>query len=222
MQRILTAVFNNRPAAEAAIADLLQAGFGRDDIHLGTGDPTGGDSVLTGAGDADAGQSGGVGNFLHSLFGTDNSQYAQQIDGAVTHSHFVLTLMTDDARAAGRAVDMVLAHGPVDVDSAAGAAPARAVPATLSQLNAEPPGTLADHEASWRAHHAQLSGEHYDEYAPAYLYGLDMATHEQHGGKEWEEAEAQLRSEWQRRHPRSAWSKFRAAVRHARERMRGG
>ena len=236
MQRLLSAVFDNRPAAEAAIAGLVQAGFSRAGIHLGTGDPTGGDSVLTGETQTDSGTpAGGVGNFLHTLFGTDNSAHAQHIDGAVTHSHFVLTLMADDARDGERAAAIVAAQGPVDVERAAGAAPARVVPASLSQLNAEPPGALADHEASWRAHHAQLTGrdtaaleaapypgdEHYDEYAPAYLYGLDMATHEQHGGKEWEEAEADLRREWERRHPLSAWSKIREAVRHARERMRG-
>ena len=242
MQRLLTAVFDNRPAADAAIAGLVQAGFSRAGIHLGTGDPTGADSVLTGATQTDASiPAGGVGNFLHTLFGTDNSEHAQHIDGAVTHSHFVLTLMADDARETERAAAVVAAHGPVDVDRAAGAAPARVVPASLSQLHAEPPGLLADHEASWRAHHAQLTGadaapleaapyqsdepyagdEHYDEYAPAYLYGLDMASHEQHGGKEWEEAEDALRSEWERRHPHSAWSKIKEAVRHARERMRG-
>ncbi len=244
MQGILSAVFDNRRAAEAAIADLVAGGFARTAIHLGIGDPTGADSPLTGNG----GESGppaaavsGVGNFLNTLFGTDNSEHVQSIAGAVTHSHLVLTLSAPDLREAERAASIVRGHAPVRIDTAASTVPA-VPPGPLSQLQAEPPGRAAAleaqraaHEPAWRRHHAETrtavaaadpaspfpGDEHYDEYAPAYLYGLDMATHEQHGGREWAEAEADLRGEWERRHPQSAWAKFREAVRHSWEKLRG-
>ncbi|MDB5962687.1 MAG: hypothetical protein JWP59_3981 [Massilia sp.] len=256
----IVAVFDNRPAADAAIAELHLAGVATGAIHLGIGDPTGGDSPLTGNGTGDgtattaaAPAHGAVGNFLHTLFGTDNSEHVQRIDGAVTHSHLVLTVVAVDAGEAWRARSLIGSHRPVSVDGGTaadpgpGAAPAAAAsaaaasaaaasaavkpaPGPLSQLQAEPPGRAAAHEASWRSHHAQTYGaagadqaparDYYDEYAPAYLYGLDMATHEQHGGKEWDEAEPQLRGEWERRHPQSAWERFREAVKHGWERLR--
>lgn len=249
MQGILSAVFDNRRAADAAIEDLLAGGFSRAAIHLGTGDPTGGDSPLTGNGGSLASQPGasGVGNFLNTLFGTDNSEHVQTIAGAVTHSHLVLTLTASDLREAERAAAIVRGHAPVRIDTAAAVIPATGAP---TQLQAEPPGrsaaleaARAAHEPGWRRHFAETRAdsrvethadaaspfpgdEHYDEYAPAYLYGLDMATHEQHGGKEWQEwkdwdeAEASLRGEWERRHPQSAWARFREAVRHSWERLR--
>jgi hypothetical protein len=212
MQAILSAVFDNRRDAEAAIHELLLAGFSRGAIHLGTGDPSGADNALTGKGGPDQGApaagpgEGGVGNFLHTLFGTDNSEFVQQIDGAVTHGHLVLTVMAAPAALAG-AVDIAVRHRPVRFETLAPGQDAR----------------QAAEQASWRRHHADTHGDddpHYDAYAPAYLYGLDMASHEQHGGKEWEEAEPALRSHWQRLYPQAAWSTFKDAVRHGWQRLR--
>ncbi|WP_426197493.1 hypothetical protein [Massilia sp. DWR3-1-1] len=223
MQAILSAVFDNRRDAEAAIDELLLAGFRRSAIHLGTGDPTGADSPLTGNGGpatgAPAPGEGGVGNFLHTLFGTDNSEFVQQIDGAVTHSHLVLTVLAAPATLAG-AVDIAVRHRPVRLETRT---PASGAP---TQLQDQPPGgdaRAAPEQASWRRHHADSHGDddpHYDEYAPAYLYGLDMASHEQHGGKEWDEAEPALRSHWQGLYPHAAWSTFKDAVRHGWQRLR--
>lgn len=237
MPRTLSATFDNRRDAESAIAALLQAGFARGAIYLGVGDPTGGDSPITGNGGG-IGAGGtldrleaqrGVGNFLHTLFGTDNSEFVQHIEGAVTHSHLVLTVTIGAAGEAERAIAVIGRLRPVEGEAQAGEAPMpapAASPGPLSQLQAEPPGRAAGHEAAWRSHHARNVGDdtNYDEYAPAYLYGLDMATHEQHGGKEkeWEAAEPALRGEWERRHPQSAWSRFREAVQYGWERLRGG
>lgn len=235
MQRIITAVFDNRGALEAAVAALEQAGFSRDAIHLGGGAS---DAPGDASGNAPA-PAGVVANLLDSLFGTDDSEFVQRIEGAVTRGHQVLHLVALQADVE-RAGAILARHAPVSVETS-GRAPAPP-PEQMSQLAAEPPGSA--HEASWRAHHAATFGgargadvapeaakalaegapypgdEHYDEYAPAYLYGLDMATHEQHGGKEWEEAEPALRSGWEQRHPHSAWSRFKAAVQHGWERLR--
>ena len=165
MQGILSAVFDNRRAADAAIEDLLAGGFSRAAIHLGTGDPTGGDSPLTGNGGSLASQPGasGVGNFLNTLFGTDNSEHVQTIAGAVTHSHLVLTLTAPDLREAERAAAIVRGHAPVRIDTAAAVIPAAGAP---TQLRAEPPGrsaaleaARAAHEPAWRRHFAETRTE---------------------------------------------------------------
>jgi hypothetical protein len=64
--------------------------------------------------------------------------------------------------------------------------------------------------------------ERYDDYAPAYQYGASMANSEPYHGKAWRDVEPQLRNEWEDRNPGSAWSKFKAAVRHGWERIGHG
>ena len=46
-----------------------------------------------------------------------------------------------------------------------------------------------------------------------------MAGNDTYRGRQWDEAETGLRSDWERQHPGSAWEKFKAAVRHGWERM---
>jgi hypothetical protein len=292
MPRILSAIFDNRRDAEGAISELVLSGFPRSAIRLGTGDPAEARPEPAGPGD-------GGGNFFHTLFGTDDSPYVSGIDGAVTRSHQVLTVVAPDLDEVERAAAIVERYGPFDIDATSASGddpgpvsaaawqawartrtPARSAEmprydssanqqgGALTQQQAEPPGqphqagasqqfaaaenkvdlhamhqaavegfykaqhehpaeqTAAEEDAGRAARQAQLAGErfpgdeHYDEYAPAYLYGLDMATHEQHGGKEWDEAEPALRGEWEQRHPQSAWAKFKDAVRHGWDRLR--
>ena len=311
MPRILSAIFDNRRDADAAISELLLSGFPRSAIRLGTGDPDEINRPQSELGRPGLRHDDGGGNFFHTLFGTDDSPHVRGIDGVVTHSHQVLTVVAADLAEVEHAAALVERYGPLDIDAssetdedpapvsaAAWEAWARANPTggagagvssgamqhsgPLSQQQAEPPGSHhpagtgasrqdagvgagnrqgggdkvdlhAMHLAAMRSHfetHYSKEGstvekgaaafedanrarrqnqldtgrfpgdEHYDEYAPAYLYGLDMATHEQHGGKEWEEAEPALRGEWEQRHPQSAWGKFKDAVRHGWERLR--
>jgi hypothetical protein len=63
------------------------------------------------------------------------------------------------------------------------------------------------------------TGDNFDEYAPAYQYGSSMAGDEQYRGQPWKDVEPALRSDWEDRNPGSAWSKFKAAVRHGWERI---
>lgn len=92
---------------------------------------------------------------------------------------------------------------------------------------AEPPldasgGFMEADEIYFRSHYNSNyagAGEHYDDYAPAYQYGSSMAADEQYHGRLWNEVEPALRTEWEGRNPGSAWSKFKAAVRHGWERI---
>lgn len=66
-------------------------------------------------------------------------------------------------------------------------------------------------------------GASYDDYAPAYSYGAQMAGSGRYAGRQWDEVESDLRSEWDSRDGsggQSTWERMKAAVRHGWERIR--
>ncbi|GAB3452630.1 hypothetical protein GCM10027321_01610 [Massilia terrae] len=70
------------------------------------------------------------------------------------------------------------------------------------------------HRSHWDSNYAS-SGESYDEYEPAYMYGSEMATSDTYRGRTWDESETALRSEWESRTPGdTSWERFKAAIRH--------
>ncbi|HJV87715.1 MAG TPA: YsnF/AvaK domain-containing protein [Noviherbaspirillum sp.] len=73
---------------------------------------------------------------------------------------------------------------------------------------------------AWR-HHWQdaygRSGGRYEDYDAAYRYGSAMAGTERFRNYRWEDAEPDLRSDWERQHPESAWDKVKDAVRYGAE-----
>lgn len=75
-----------------------------------------------------------------------------------------------------------------------------------------------DYRSHWTSNYAS-TGKGYDEYAPAYRYGSDMRRSELYRGRPFEDVETDLRADWARTHPGSAWESFKAAVRHGWERM---
>lgn len=70
----------------------------------------------------------------------------------------------------------------------------------------------------WTSNYANAGGT-YDEHAPAYRYGAQMRKSELYRGLPWEDVETDLRADWSKRNPGSAWEKFKAAVRHGWERI---
>jgi hypothetical protein len=62
-------------------------------------------------------------------------------------------------------------------------------------------------------------GAQYDDYAPAYKYGSDMANSETFRGRAWKDVEPQLRTDWEGRNPGAAWARIKAAVQHGWERI---
>ncbi|MGX4644174.1 YsnF/AvaK domain-containing protein [Massilia sp. SYSU DXS3249] len=67
------------------------------------------------------------------------------------------------------------------------------------------------------------SGGAYDDYAPAYSYGSEMRRNQKYSGRQWDDVESDLRTDWESRSTgRSAgstWEKMKAAVRHGWDRM---
>jgi hypothetical protein len=66
------------------------------------------------------------------------------------------------------------------------------------------------------------TGGSYEDYAPAYSYGSEMARNQKYGGRQWNEVENDLRSDWSSRSGSSAgsaWEKMKDAVKSGWERM---
>ena len=70
----------------------------------------------------------------------------------------------------------------------------------------------------WASHYANDGGL-YDDYAPAYSYGITARSAAIDRERPWDDAEPSLRTDWERRNPNSRWEKIKAAVRHGWERV---
>ncbi len=74
------------------------------------------------------------------------------------------------------------------------------------------------YRSHWSSNLASAGGT-YDEFAPAYSYGNTMARSDLYRGRQWDDVETNLRTDWETRNPGSTWERMKAAVRHGWERM---
>lgn len=65
------------------------------------------------------------------------------------------------------------------------------------------------------------SGGAYDSYAPAYDYGYRMAGDQRYRGRNWDDVESTLKTDYLRNNPNSSWDKVKGAVRYGWEKMTG-
>jgi len=86
--------------------------------------------------------------------------------------------------------------------------------------------TNDDDDSYYRNHYASsygTSGDSYDDVKPAYSYGSDMRRDQKYSNRQWDDAETDLRSDWDSRYPSdngvSTWDKTKAAVKHGWDRM---
>ena len=66
------------------------------------------------------------------------------------------------------------------------------------------------------------TGASYDDYAPAYSYGSEMARNQKYSGRQWNDVESDLSSDWSTRAGNKAgstWENMKAAVKHGWDRM---
>lgn len=77
-----------------------------------------------------------------------------------------------------------------------------------------------DYRTHWQNAYGQ-SGGRYEDYDAAYRYGSTMAGTERYKNYRWEDAEPDMRREWESSHPESAWDKVKDAVRYGAERVSG-
>jgi hypothetical protein len=82
------------------------------------------------------------------------------------------------------------------------------------------------YDASFRNHYQSTyanSGYTYDQYAPSYRYGYDLATNKKYAGRDWASVESDVRNQWTQRNTGSttSWEQFKSAVHYAWDRARG-
>ncbi len=65
------------------------------------------------------------------------------------------------------------------------------------------------------------SGVSYDTYAPAYLYGYEMASDPRYQGRDFSQVENELRSDYGRRYPNSTWEKMKDSIRYGWNKVTG-
>ncbi len=84
---------------------------------------------------------------------------------------------------------------------------------TLSILRGDDMGDREDiyFRSHWQDTYSYTGGT-FQEYEPAYRYGLSMAGSTTYHGRPWEDAETDLRTTWEHTYPQSAWEKFKGAV----------
>jgi uncharacterized protein (TIGR02271 family) len=70
------------------------------------------------------------------------------------------------------------------------------------------------YRAHWEQTYANQGGR-YEDWAPGYECGSTAASSELYRGRPFEEIEPQLRTEWEGKHPDSAWERFKDAVKRA-------
>ncbi|MFL6676063.1 MAG: DUF2382 domain-containing protein [Massilia sp.] len=98
----------------------------------------------------------------------------------------------------------------------------------VEQLGATAAGAGTTDDAYYRSHWQSnygAGGGTYDEYAPAYSYGSQMARSDKYRGRPWNDVESDLRSDWDKRPGgggASTWEKMKAAVRHGWDRITPG
>jgi uncharacterized protein (TIGR02271 family) len=80
------------------------------------------------------------------------------------------------------------------------------------------PETDTHFRSHWQSNYASAGGA-YEDYDPAYRYGSSMASNASYKGRQWNDVEPELRSNWESSYPQSGWEKFKAAVREGWDRM---
>ncbi len=78
------------------------------------------------------------------------------------------------------------------------------------------------YDTDFRQHFATAyPGGNYNDYAPAYKYGSDIANDPRYKGRDYSEIESQLRDDYSRRYPNSTWEKMKDSVRYGWDKVTG-
>jgi len=84
--------------------------------------------------------------------------------------------------------------------------------------------SVSDVDDDFRTHFTSYygtSGGSYDDYAPGYRYGYEMASDPRYQGRKFSEVESDLRADYSRRYPTSTWEKIKDSVRYGWDKVTG-
>jgi len=85
-------------------------------------------------------------------------------------------------------------------------------------------GSRSDIDDDFRSHFTNYygtTGDTYENYAPAYRYGYDMASDPRYQGRGFNEVESDLRTDYARRYPNSTWERIKGSVRYGWDKVTG-
>ena len=118
MEQTIVGLFNDRSEAQAAMRELMEEGFIKDNIDLsnrGTASDTDYDSSTYSDNDTDLGVGDRIANFFNSLFGDDETT-ARNYTYAANDADAILTVHADTPERAELARDILDRNGAMDVD----------------------------------------------------------------------------------------------------------
>jgi len=115
MTHTVVGLFDNRNEAQAAMQELIQQGFIKENIDISnrsasdsTVTTTGNTTTETGAGDS-------ISNFFSSLFGGDETT-TRNYSNAANEADAILAVQVDSAERASQAAEILDRNGAIDVD----------------------------------------------------------------------------------------------------------
>jgi uncharacterized protein (TIGR02271 family) len=79
----------------------------------------------------------------------------------------------------------------------------------------------ADFQNDFRSRYGADPSQRYEDYAPAYRYGYVMASDPRYNDRSFDEMDEQLRTDYLRNNPNSAWDRIKGAVRYGWEKVTG-
>lgn len=192
--------------------------------------------VGAGAGAVLGGAAGGLVGALVDL-GVPEEQAGYFTEG-VRRGGALVTVQTD-ATTAGRAVEILNGFDPVNIDERVRSWRERgwteynpgAQAYTVEEIQAERrryydtdySDDFYTYSPTFRNHYNTTyfgTRYGYDDYLPGYYYGYSLGTDERYRDREWDEIEPEVRRNWEREHPDSAWENFKDSVRYAWEEVK--
>jgi hypothetical protein len=175
---------------------------------------TGAEVIQGGAGSAQAGLAG-------ALQSAPEQHGIRHRDEAVDFARSEQGLLTPGSLQRGDAVAQSIAEvtTPISEQSTVQRSGMRIYPReggpnqdSLQILRGDDAGADQDYFRSHWEKTLSYTGGTYQEFDPAYRYGESMAGNPGYRDKPWDEAEPELRGEWQASNPESSWDKFKDAV----------
>jgi len=85
-------------------------------------------------------------------------------------------------------------------------------------------GSRSNIDDDFRSHFTNYyatTGATYEDYAPSYRYGYEMASDPRYQGRKFSEVESDLRTDYARRYPNSTWEKIKDSVRYGWDKVTG-
>lgn len=94
----------------------------------------------------------------------------------------------------------------------------------LSERGTKSSSSAGDINEDFRSHftsHYGSGGDTYQSFEPAYRYGYEAASDPRYKGKDFNQVQSELRSDYERRYPNSTWEKIKDAVRYGWDKVTG-